>query len=92
MRKNKIRQFWNVKGVWGDLNAANRRYNATGFSDYQLRSLRGHTYLEFGTGFDNIFKFFRIDFVWRKNIPVQNQRFNQPIQNFGVFGSLRVQF
>ncbi|MFY8128319.1 MAG: DUF5686 family protein [Chitinophagaceae bacterium] len=92
MRKNKIRQFWNIKGVWGDLTAKNRKYNQTGFSDYQLRSLRGHTYMEFGTGFDNIFKFFRIDFVWRKNIPVQNQRFNQPIQNFGVFGSLRVQF
>jgi len=95
LRKTKIRQFWTLKGVWGEMNAANRVFNKTEFGPYQLRSLRSHTYLEYGTGFDNIFKFFRIDFLWR-SAPPYPPNFSpsrmQPVQNFGVFGSLRIQF
>jgi hypothetical protein len=94
LRKTKIRQFWNVKGVWGNMKSSNKEFNRTEFGPYQLRSLRDHTYLEFGTGFDNIFKFFRIDFVWRK-APPYPANFSptrmQPIENFGVFGSVRFQ-
>ncbi len=94
LRKTSIRQFWNIKGVWGNMNSSNRVFNRTELGAYQLRSLRDHTYLEFGTGFDNIFKFFRIDFVWRKAPPYPanySASRMQPIQNFGVFGSLRIQ-
>ena len=95
LRKTKIRQFWNVKGVWGNMNGANKTFNRTELGPYQLRSLRDHTYLEYGTGFDNIFKFFRVDFVWRQAPPYPTN-FSptrmQPAQNFGVFGSLRLQF
>lgn len=94
LRKTNIRQFWNIKGVWGKMNSANRLFNKTEFGPYQLRTLRDHTYLEFGTGFDNIFKFFRIDFVWRDAPPnptnLAPSRI-QPVQNFGVFGSLKIQ-
>ena len=95
LRKTKIRQFWTLKGVWGEMNSSNRFVNRTEFGPYQLRSLRSHTYLEYGTGFDNIFKFFRIDFLWR-SAPPYPANFTpsriQPVQNFGVFGSLRIQF
>ncbi len=95
LRKTKIRQFWTLKGVWGNMNASNRIFNKTELGTYQLRSLRDHLYLEYGTGFDNIFKFFRIDFVWRKAPPYPTNHLPskiQPAQNFGVFGSLRLQF
>jgi hypothetical protein len=94
LRKTSIRQFWNLKGVWGNMNTSNRVFNRTELGPYQLRSLRDHTYLEFGTGFDNIFKFFRIDFVWRQAPPYPANYAPsrmQPVQNFGVFGSLRIQ-
>lgn len=95
LRKTKIRQFWNVKGVWGVMNTSNRVFNRTELGPYQLRTLRDHMYLEYGTGFDNIFRFFRIDFVWRQAPPYPanyNTSRIQPVQNFGIFGSLKVQF
>ena len=62
MRKTKMRQFWNVKTVWGDLSRDNRIFNRLEFGTYRLKILRGKPYTEIGTGIDNIFKFFRIDF------------------------------
>ena len=95
LRKTKIRQFWTFKGVIGEMNSSNRTFNRTELGPYQLRSLKSKFYLEYGTGFDNIFKFFRIDFVWRQAPPnpanLSPSRI-QPIQNFGVFGSVRFQF
>jgi len=95
LRKTTIRQFWTFKGVIGEMNSANRTFNRTELGPYQLRSLRSNFYFEYGTGFDNIFKFFRIDFVWRQAPPnpvkLSPSRI-QPIQNFGVFGSVRFQF
>lgn len=95
LRKTNIRQFWTFKGVVGSMTASNRKYNKTELGPYQLRSLKDHFYLEYGTGFENIFRFFRIDFVWRHAPPYPANYAPsriQPIQNFGVFGSLRVQF
>lgn len=95
LRSTKMRQFWTFKGVWGEMNSANRTFNRTELGPYQLRSLKSNFYLEYGTGFDNILKFFRIDFVWRKAPPYPanySPSRMQPIQNFGVFGSVRFQF
>ncbi len=91
MRKSPIRQFWNVKKVWGDLGNKSRWSNRTDFGDYRLRSLNGRVYTEIGTGFDNIARFFRIDFVWRIK-ELQPARIAREIDNFGVFGSFRIQF
>jgi hypothetical protein len=58
-------------------------------SEYKFESLDGKTYLEIGTGVDNIFKVFRFDFVWRllpQPLPEASS------QRFGVFGSFRLQF
>jgi hypothetical protein len=95
LRKTKMRQFWTFKGVWGAMNSSNRYFNKTELGPYQLRSLKENFYLEYGTGFDNILKFFRIDFVWRHAPPYPanyNPSRMQPIQNFGIFGSVRFQF
>jgi hypothetical protein len=96
LRTIKARQFWNVKAVCGNMSKQNRLYNKVDFGEYQLHTLRGKTYIEVGTGFDNIMKFFRIDFVWRfapaTNTPSSGFSKIQPVQNFGIFGSMKFQF
>ena len=94
-----MRQFWNFKAVWGELSTPSRVLNRIEyFSDYRLRSLRGGIYTEIGTGIENIFKILRIDLVWRhapvRNVPpgVNPSLYKSPIQDFGIFGSVRIQF
>jgi hypothetical protein len=58
-------------------------------STYKFESLDGKTYMEVGTGVDNIFKVLRFDFVWRvlpQPLPASS------VQRFGVFGSFRLSF
>jgi hypothetical protein len=85
-RKLKFRQFWTAKALWGGLSDANKAYNYS--STYPFKSLDGKTYLEVGTGVDNIFKFFRVDLVWR----LLPQLPTLPAERFGVFGSFRLAF
>ncbi|HLK30362.1 MAG TPA: DUF5686 family protein [Puia sp.] len=86
-RKLKFRQFWTAKALWGSLSDANKLLNTS--SDYTFQTLNGKTYLELGTGVDNIFKFFRLDFVWRV-APKPAPTGSAP--DFGIFGSFRVDF
>ncbi|MBD0284241.1 MAG: carboxypeptidase-like regulatory domain-containing protein [Flavisolibacter sp.] len=83
-RKLKFRQLWTAKALWGGLSAANRTLNFT--TDYPFQSLDGKTYLELGTGVDNILKVFRLDLIWRA-LPAKDVN-----QRFGVFGSFRFSF
>jgi Family of unknown function (DUF5686)/CarboxypepD_reg-like domain len=85
-RKLKWRQFWNAKTVWGSLSDANTTLNN---SAGDFKTLSGNTYLEVGTGIDNIFKIFRLDFVWRvlpTPLPINKS------SRFGIFGSFQFQF
>ncbi|NCT93728.1 MAG: carboxypeptidase-like regulatory domain-containing protein [Chitinophagaceae bacterium] len=98
MRKSNMRQFWNFKAVWGDMSTASRILNHIEYTnEYKLRSLRGGIYTEIGTGFENIFKLLRIDFVWRhaplRKLPpnVNPALFKSNTQDFGIFGSVRFQ-
>ncbi len=84
-RKLKLRQFWEVKGVMGDLSNANKQMNFVG--DYPFKSLDGKLYMEVGTGIDNIFKFFRVDFIWRV-LPTPLPE--KATDRFGVFFGFRV--
>lgn len=85
-RKLKWRQFYNLKTLWGSLNEANANLNNAGKN---FKTVNGKTYMELGTGIDNIFKVFRLDFIWRLT-PTQA---NLPkTANFGVFGSFQFQF
>lgn len=85
--KLRFRQFWTAKALWGSLTDANKALNFKQGNNFQ--SLNGNTYLELGTGIDNIFHVFRIDFVWRvlpSTLPKVGDK------TFGVFGSFRVAF
>lgn len=85
--KLRFRQFWTAKTLWGGLSPANKALNFK--QGHNFQSLNGNTYLELGTGIDNIFHVFRIDFVWRV-LPSTVARTND--KNFGIFGSFRVAF
>lgn len=85
-RKLKWRQFWNVKTLWSSLSPANTALNNTSGS---FKTLNGKTYLELGTGIDNILRVLRIDFVWRLlPTPLPANRSSR----FGIFGSFQFQF
>lgn len=90
-RKLKFRQFWTAKGLWGSLSDANKQYNSSANYPFntQFNSLDGKTYLELGTGVDNIFKVFRLDFVWRvRPQPLPPEK----VKRFGIFFSFRLVF
>jgi hypothetical protein len=84
--KLKFRQFWTAKTLWGGLSEANKALNFKQGNLFQ--TLDGKTYLEMGTGIDNILHVFRLDFVWRL-LPVS---LKETTKKFGVFGSFRLSF
>ena len=84
-RKMKLRQFWNMKAITGSLSDKNKTLNFVG--NYPFKALDNKFYLEAGTGIDNIFKMFRLDFVWRlAPTPLPSNQSSR----FGVFGSFHV--
>ncbi len=88
-RKLKFRQFWNAKLLWSTLTDENIALNMPVGSDYKFEVLDGKTYVEIGTGIDNIFKVFRLDFIWRVlPTPLPPER----VKRFGVFFSFRLAF
>jgi len=83
----RFRQFWNVKALWGSLSDANKALNFK--QGHGFQTLDGRTYLELGTGIDNIFRILRIDFIWSvlpTPLPEEASR------RFGVSGSFRLGF
>lgn len=89
LKKLKFRQFYSAKALIGSLSEENRAFNMPTGSPYLFESLNGRTYVEVGTGVDNIFKLFRIDFIWRVlPQPLPPER----VKRFGIFGSFRVAF
>ncbi len=88
VKRLKFRQFWTAKGVIGSLNDENRALNFN--KGFTFRTLENSPYIELGTGVENIFRLFRVDFVWRvapKRLPSEAYD-----KYFGVFGSLKVSF
>lgn len=88
VKKSKIRFFWNAKGVYGSLTAANQALNLN--KGYTFQSLARSPYLEAGTGVENIFRVLRIDFVWRI-LPTQIIQ-ESASRRFGIFGSMKFSF
>ncbi len=85
-RKLKFRQFWNIRGVIGNVSNENKQLNQIDLK--AISSLDNKLYLEVGTGVDNIFKLFRIDFVWRlAPTPLPSNASSR----FGIFGSFKLQ-
>ena len=87
LKKLKFRQFWTAKALWGSLSDANIALNFKEGSNFQ--TLNGRTYLELGTGVDNILHIFRVDFIWRVLPATLDKKGDLP---FGVFGSFRLSF
>jgi hypothetical protein len=86
-RKLKFRQFWSAKGVWGKLSDANRNLNFVG--NHSFQTLNDKTYIELGTGVDNILKVLRVDFIWRvAPTPLPKEQ----VKRFGIFFSFRLAF
>ena len=86
-RKLKFRQFWHAKTLWGSLSPANKALNFK--QGYTLKALNGNTFVELGTGIDNILHVFRVDFIWRvlpRPLPVERS------SRFGIYGSFRLSF
>jgi hypothetical protein len=98
LRKINVRQFWNLKAVWGNLSNSNKALNCIEYSGYRMQSLNGKPYLELGTGLDNIFRYFRLDLVWRlsatSSVPgeIPGVYGQKPAASFGFFGSFHIQF
>ena len=89
MKKLKLRQFYSAKALIGGLREQNYLLNMPLSSTYQFQSLNGTTYLELGTGVDNIFKILRLELIWRvlpKPLPAE------AVKRFGVFASFRFSF
>lgn len=88
LKKLKFRQFWTLKAAVGSLSKENEALNMG--KGFEFHTLHGNPYVELGTGVDNIFQLFRIDFVWRVT---PNALPNEPKEKyFGIFGSFRVTF
>ncbi|MFI5132728.1 MAG: DUF5686 family protein [Chitinophagales bacterium] len=86
-RKLKLRQFWTAKALWGSLSDANKTLNFKQGSTFQ--TLDGKTFLELGTGVDNILRVFRLDFIWRV-LPRPLPKVSS--EKFGIYGSFRLSF
>jgi len=70
IRKLKWREVLFVRGVWGTLSAENEAANILNEqinSGPYYGSFDKGPYIEAGCGIENIFKFFRIDALWRLN-------------------------
>ncbi len=85
--KLKLRQLYTAKFLWGGLSAANRELNFV--NGHSFQTLGHKTYMEVGTGIDNILKVLRLDFVWRV-LPASG--IANTTKNFGIFGSFRLAF
>lgn len=83
LRKLNLREIIGARGVYGTVSDANKLINASGLN--YIAPERG--YWEYNVGVGNIFKVFRIDFVWRGtylNLPDANK--------FGIKGSFGFYF
>lgn len=85
--KLKFRQLWTVKTLWGSLSDENKTLNFKDGNTFQ--TLNGKTYMEIGTGVDNILRVFRVDFIWRV---LPGSLSNGNTKRFGIFGSFRLAF
>ena len=88
VRDTRIRTFWNVKTVYGRLSPENETLNLN--AGYPFQNLARAPYVEVGTGVENIFRFLRIDAVYRA-LPTAVRQ-DSPIKRFGLFAGAKFDF
>lgn len=94
LRKLNLREIIGIKAVTGSISDENVTMSAPSFSALPLASLdpnaiapKNKPYVEYSAGIGNIFKVFRVDFIWRgtyRDVPNAN--------NFGIKGSFGFYF
>ena len=90
IKKLKWREVFCFRGLWGHLTDKNNpAYGGEGLYQFPAEtSMLGRTpYMEASVGIENIFKFLRIDYVWRLNY-----RDNPDIQKSGIRCTMRLSF
>lgn len=92
VKKLKWREVFTFRGLWGNLTDKNNpmaALNKEGLYQFPEGSfLMGKApYMEAGVGIENIFKFLRIDYVWRLNY-----RNHPDIQKSGIRMTMRLSF
>ena len=89
IKKLKWREVFCFRGLWGRLSDKNNPAKSTGLFAFPEGSmtLGKAPYMEASVGIENIFKFLRLDYVWRLNY-----RDNPDIQMHGVRCTMRIQF
>ena len=69
IKKLKWREVFSFRGMWGNLTDKNNPYSEGNEGLYQFPegsyTLGNTPYMEVGVGIENIFKFLRLDYVWR---------------------------
>ena len=92
IKKLKWREVLTFRGLWGHLTDKNNPWHSAekeGLYTFPEGSLlmNKKPYMEAGVGIENIFKFLRIDYVWRLNY-----RDNPNIQKSGIRMTMRLSF
>ena len=83
MRKLKWREVVQFKGTYGTTSADNKLYNELPTGAYYITK----PYMEAGVGIENIFRFLRVDGVWRLSY---NDHPN--VKKFGLLFSMNFDF
>lgn len=91
IKKLKWREVFTFRGLWGNLTDKNNPMsgNVEGLYEFPSTSFRmgRRPYMEAGVGIENVFKFLRVDYVWRLSY-----RNNPDIQKSGIRISMRISF
>ncbi|MDG2343783.1 MAG: carboxypeptidase-like regulatory domain-containing protein, partial [Flavobacteriales bacterium] len=89
LKRLQIREIAGLKGVYGDL-SLNKHVNIFSLPNFSS-SLKKKPYLETYFGLENIFKFIRLDFIWRLSY-IDNTFDGIKVSPFGLRGSLQFDF
>ena len=89
LKKMQVREIAGLKGVYGDL-SIDAHENIFSIPDFSS-SLQKKPYLETYFGLENIFKFIRLDFIWRLSY-IDNTFDGIKVSPFGLRGSLQFDF
>ncbi|MCK5815262.1 MAG: carboxypeptidase-like regulatory domain-containing protein [Flavobacteriaceae bacterium] len=83
LKKLNLREIVGFRGVWGAISDENTAINASDITYVAPEDI----YMEYSAGVGNIFKVFRLDFIWRASY-----RDAPNAKNFGIKGTFGIHF
>jgi hypothetical protein len=81
IRKLKLRMVYSGKLVIGSYSD---KHNKELLLPFYSRDLSNGPYYELGVGLENIFKFIRVDAIWRMSYRDNLDLYGEPVSNFGI--------